>query len=128
MAGQGHKGPEVFQGAGRDQLRVFPIGGPGDGELRLVSRDVVEELAGVVVFGKVGEAGGRVCSGKVSSVEGTGEVLRDGPAERSARVNTDAENVHLVNGGEVGGVQGGGNGGVFDHGHGDEVRTFVLET
>lgn len=70
-------------------MRVLPVGGPGDGKLRFVSRDVVEELASVVVFGKVGEASGGVYDGKVSSVEATGEVLRDGTAEGSAGVYAD---------------------------------------
>lgn len=53
-----------------------------------------EELAGVVVFAEVGDAGGGVEGGEVRAVEGAGEVLGDGAAERGAGVDGDEENVH----------------------------------
>ena len=85
-------------------MRVFPVGGPGDGELGFVRRNAVEELASVIVLGEVGEAGGVIGGGEVGAVEGAREVLGDGAAEGSSGIDADGEDVHLVRGGVVGGV------------------------
>lgn len=101
-ARQGHGGAEVLARPRRHDLRVLPVGGPGDGEGRGGGGRVGEELAGVVVFAEVGDAGGGVDGGEVRAVEGAGEVLRDGAAERSAGVDGDEEDVHGL-GAEVAG-------------------------
>ncbi len=113
-ARQRHTAAPALERACRHDLRVLPVGGPGDGHLGLVVRDAVEELAGVVVFAEVGDAGGGVDGGEVGAVEGAGEVLRDAAAEGRARVDADEEEVHVLFG-------------CVDHGHGDEVGAFVLQ-
>lgn len=75
MPGQRHEGTEVFQLARGHLLGVFPVAGPGDADLWLGGGDVVEELAGVVVFCEIGEARGGVDGGEVRAVEGAGEVF-----------------------------------------------------
>ena len=92
----------------------MPVGGPGDGDLRRKVRDAVEELAGVVVFAEVGDAGGGVDGGEVRAVEGAGEVFRDAAAERGAGVDADGEDPHVLFGG-------------VDHLDRDEVGALVLE-
>lgn len=126
-ARQRHGGAEVLARARRHDLRVLPVGGPGDGQGRLGVGRVGEELAGVVVFAEVGDAGGGVDGDEMRAVKGAGEVLRDGAAERSAGVDGDEEDVHAL-GAEVGGREGRRDGGVEESWHGYEVGTFVLET
>ena len=64
----------------------------------------------------------------MGAVEGTGEILRNGAAEGSPRVDADTQDIHGVGRGEVRRVQGRGDGGVLDHRHREEIRTFVLQT
>ena len=74
QARQRHGGAEALGGR-RDGLRVLPVGGPGEADLRRVGRDVAEELTRVVVLGEVGQSGRAVDRGEVRAVEGTREVL-----------------------------------------------------
>ncbi len=113
-ARQRHAAAPVLERAGGDDLRVLPVGGPGDGDLRLVGGNAVEELAGVVVLAEVGDAGDAVDGGEVAAVEVAGEVLRDAAAERRARVDANDEEEHVL----LSGVE---------HGHGDQVGAFVLQ-
>ena len=80
----------------------MPVGGPRDGQGRSGLGGVGEELAGVVIFTKVGDAGGGIDGDEVCAVEGAREVLGDGAAEGGAGVNGDKEDVHGL-GAEVGG-------------------------
>lgn len=108
-------------------MAVLPIGSPRDADLRFRGGDAVEPLAGVVVFCEIGDAGRGVGGGEDGAVEGAGEVLGYGAAEGGAGVDADGEKVHVQVGGEVGGCEGRGEGGVGEHGDGDEVGAFVLQ-
>ena len=100
-----------------NDIRVLPVTRPRYTDLILIRGYPVEELAGVVVLGKVGESGERVVWNKVCTVEVTEEVLRDRAAEGRAGVDRDRH-----------GPAGGGLivGGVFDADF-NHVRTLVLE-
>ena len=100
-------------------MRVLPVAGPGDGDLWLGGRDVVEELPGVVIFGEVGDTRGCIDSDEVGAVEGAGEVLGYGTAEGRAGVDADLEDVHCP---RWGGRVGGSVDGELNH-----VGAFVLE-
>lgn len=113
-AREGHAAAPVLERAGGDDLRVLPVGGPRDRDLRLVARNAVEELAGVVVLAEVGDAGDAVDGREGGAIEVAREVLRDAAAERRAGVDADDEEVHVL----LGGV---------DHGHRDQVGAFVLQ-
>lgn len=64
-----HKRTKFLQRARRYDLRVFPTASPGYADLRGSGGDVIEELAGVVVFSEVCKARGAVCYGEMGSVE-----------------------------------------------------------
>lgn len=112
-AWEGHCGAPAFEWAGGDDLAVLPVGRPGNADLGFGAGDAVEELASIVVFAEVCDAGYAIDGREDGSVEGAGEVLRYGAAEGSAWVDADTEDIHCL-------------GGVF-HGDLDHVRAFVLQ-
>ncbi len=119
MAWHCHERAEVLEIAGWYDLSIFPIASPGHADLWRVGRHVVKELAGIVIFCKVGQTGGRVGYGEMGAIEGAGEVLADAAAQRSPRIDADLQNVHLVCRSEVGRIQGIFDGGVGEHRYGD---------
>ena len=86
---QGHGGTPAFKWSRRDRLCVLPVAGPGYGDLGLVTRNAVEELAGVVVLAEVGDPGHAVDGVEMRSVKVSRCVLGDAAAQRCARVDGD---------------------------------------
>ena len=70
-----HERAKVFEVAGRYDLSIFPVAGPGYADLRGAGRNVVEELASIIIFCKVCNSGGLVGCSEMGAIEAAGEVL-----------------------------------------------------
>lgn len=126
-ARNGHEGAEVFERPGGDHLGVLPVAGPSDTDLGRCCGDVVEELAGVVVFAEVCEPEGCVCSGKMRAIECAREVLGYGSTLRGSRVDTDLQDIHFIYRSKVRRIQWLSKRSIFEHWQGDEIWALILK-